>query len=98
MLVERNDKLPIVILKLNGRIDSTNAPEFEKEIDAIGPDVERLVIDCENLEYTSSAGLRVILKAQKLMSRRGGLTLQKVSNEVMEILDITGFSEILNIE
>lgn len=86
-------------LAIEGRVDTVTAPDFEKEIDAIDGEINELVLDCEKLEYTSSAGLRVILKAQKLMTaKEGTMKLINVSQDVKEVLDITGFGDILTIE
>ena len=98
MVIERINDLPTVTIKVGGRIDSTTSPELEKEIDTIGPEVKTLILDLADLSYTSSAGLRVMLKTHTKMSDRGGLILKTVSEEVMEIFYITGFSEILNIQ
>ena len=83
---------------LSGRLDTTTAPEFEKEMNDKLVDAEKLVLDLLGLNYVSSAGLRVILKLQKLMNKKGGMKLINVSEEVMEILEITGFVDILTIE
>ena len=85
-------------LKIIGRLDTTTAPELEAAIDACAADIKELVLDCSALEYVSSAGLRVILKAQKLMSEQGELKLTNVNETIMEVFDITGFADILTIE
>ena len=83
---------------LSGRLDTTTAPELEKQLkDSMGG-VEALVIDMETLEYISSAGLRVLLSAQKVMNRQGSMTVTHVNETIMEIFEVTGFSDILNIE
>ncbi|MDO4493685.1 MAG: STAS domain-containing protein [Clostridia bacterium] len=84
-------------LKLAGRLDTTTSPELEQKINALGADVKHLVLDMEELSYVSSAGLRVILGAQKKMSRAGSLKLLKVCDAVMEVLEMTGFADILDI-
>ncbi|MDO4531242.1 MAG: STAS domain-containing protein [Bacillota bacterium] len=81
-----------------GRVDTTTAPELEVVINGCGEEVQEMIIDMEQLEYISSAGLRVILKAQKMMSRKNGLKLKNVNETIMEIFDITGFIDILTIE
>lgn len=81
-------------LAIEGRIDTTTAPEFEKEINAIS-DVTELILDFKGVEYISSAGLRVVLKAQKLMNQNGKMELTGVGDAVMEVFEITGFSDIL---
>ena len=83
---------------LEGRLDTITAPQFESEIREEIEDVTALTIDCEKLEYISSAGLRVLLSAQKIMNNKGTMVVRKVSEEVMEIFEVTGFSDILTIE
>ena len=83
---------------LEGRLDTITAPQFESEIREEIEDVTALIIDCEKLEYISSAGLRVLLSAQKIMNNKGTMVVRKVSEEVMEIFEVTGFSDILTIE
>ena len=85
-------------LKIVGRLDTTTAPELEATIDGCVADIKELVLDCSALEYVSSAGLRVILKAQKLMNDLGAMKLTHVNESIMEVLDITGFADILTIE
>ena len=85
-------------LVLIGRLDTVTAPELEAELEKILPNTNALVLDMEKLEYISSAGLRVILKAQKEMNTKGTMKLSHVGESVMEVFDITGFSDFLNIE
>ena len=87
-------------IKLNGRIDSNNAPQVEKEIldQLAGQAGAPLELDASGLEYISSAGLRVLLFAQKVMNRQGVMIVCHVQPGIMEIFDVTGFSEMLNIE
>lgn len=87
-----------VTMKLSGRLDTTTAPKLEAELDGCAADVTSLLIDCTDLGYVSSAGLRVILKAQKLMNARGGMKLRNVNETIMEVFEITGFADILTIE
>lgn len=82
----------------NERLDSSTAPEFEKDMAIRLEDVSELVLDMTGVEYVSSAGLRVILKLQKIMCKRGGMKLIGVNETVMDILELTGFSDILKIE
>lgn len=84
-------------IAITGRIDTTTAPDFEAEINKI-TDVTELVLDFEGVEYISSAGLRVVLKAQKLMNTLGKMKLVNVSDDVLDVFDITGFTDILTIE
>ena len=85
-------------LALTGRLDTLTAPELETEISAMLPGVQTLTLDMENLDYISSAGLRVILKTQKALEKKSGLKLTHVSEAVKEVFDITGFSDFLTIE
>ena len=81
-----------------GRLDTQTAPELEKEVDVITANLKELVFDMAGLEYVSSAGLRVILKAQKIMNTKGSMKLTNVNDSIMEVFDITGFLDILTIE
>ena len=81
-----------------GRLDTATAPEFEKQLGEILQGVSELVLDMKKVEYVSSAGLRVILKIQKVMHGQGKMKLTRVNESIMEILEITGFSDILTIE
>ena len=83
------------ILKIEGRLDTTTAPEHEKTINAEGEDLKNLVLDFGGVDYISSAGLRVILGAQKKMNVQGSMELVNVSEAVMDIFEMTGFAEIL---
>ena len=83
---------------LSGRLDTVTAPQLEAELEKILSDSDALVLDMANLEYISSAGLRVILKAQKAMNTKGTMKLIHVGESIREVLDITGFSDFLNIE
>ena len=80
---------------LEGRLDTTTAPKLEEEL---RDGITRLVFDVEKLEYISSAGLRVLLAMQKLMNHHGEMVLQNVNEAVMEVFEVTGFSDILRIE
>lgn len=85
-------------MKLGGRLDTTTAPELEKAFEENMDVSKDLVLDMKELEYISSAGLRVLLAAQKKMNQSGKMKLTGVSDEVMEVFEITGFSDILTIE
>lgn len=87
-----------VTVTLSGRLDSTTAPELENALDACLKDAKEFVLDMKELEYISSAGLRVILKAQKTMNTQGSMKLINVCDDIMEVFDITGFADILTIE
>lgn len=83
---------------LSGRLDTVTAPQLEAELEKILSNSDTIVLDMANLEYISSAGLRVILKAQKVMNTKGTMKLIHVGESIMEVFDITGFSDFLNIE
>ena len=85
-------------IALEGRLDTTTAPELEAELKTELTDTEKLVMDFEKLEYISSAGLRVLLSAQKIMNKQGEMKLIHVNDVINEIFEVTGFSDILNIE
>ena len=83
---------------LEGRLDTITAPELEKELKESLDGVTELTLDFAGLDYISSAGLRVLLSAQKIMSRQGEMKLSHVNDTIMEIFDVTGFTDILTIE
>ena len=85
-------------LIVSGRLDTPTAPELENELDIVLSGLKELTFDFANLEYVSSAGLRVILKAQKAMNAQGSMKLTGVNDSIMEVFDITGFLDILTIE
>lgn len=85
-------------LSLTGRLDTTTAPQLETAVEAVLDEVQELELDMTELAYISSAGLRVILKAQKAMNQKGSMKLTGVNDSVMEVFDITGFLDILTIE
>lgn len=85
-------------ITLKGRLDTTTAPQLEEGLRAVLDGVEDLVFDMSALEYISSAGLRVLLSAQKTMNRQGSMVIRNVNEEVMEVFEVTGFSDILTIE
>ena len=85
-------------LVLAGRLDTNTAPELEKEIKESIDGVNLLTIDMQGLEYISSAGLRVLLSTQKIMTRQGEMKIRNVGEVVMEIFEVTGFADILTIE
>ncbi len=85
-------------LALSGRLDTTTAPQLEEELTASLTGVTELVLDFKDLEYLSSAGLRVLLGAQKIMNTQGSMVLRNVIPDIMEVFEITGFSDILTVE
>ena len=82
---------------LEGRLDTVTAPELDKELKGALEGVSELTLDFAKLEYVSSAGLRVLLAAQKEMNKKGMMKLAHVSETIMEIFEVTGFSDILTI-
>ena len=87
-----------VTLKVSGRLDTISAPELDTELKRSVEGITELVFDMEELEYISSAGLRVLLSAQKIMDKQGSMKLTHVSPAVMEIFEITDFVSFLTIE
>ena len=83
---------------LAGRLDTTTAPELEKALSESMADASELTLDFSGLDYISSAGLRVLLSAHKVMSKKGGMKVTHVNEIVTEVFEVTGFSDILNIE
>ena len=83
---------------VSGRLDTTTAPTLEAELKSSIDGVSKLCFDLSELEYISSAGLRVILATQKIMNKQGEMVLKNVNTTVMEVFEITGFTDILNIE
>ena len=84
--------------ELEGRLDTTTAPQLEEQVNNLISGVKDLTFDMSKLEYISSAGLRVLLAAQKIMNKQGSMVVKNVSEEVSEIFEVTGFSDILTIE
>ncbi len=83
---------------LAGRLDTTTAPQFEAELKQNIGGITRLVLDFEKLEYLSSAGLRVLLAAQKVMNKQGEMVIRNVNDVIAEVFEVTGFADILTIE
>jgi len=82
---------------LEGRLDTTTAPELEGELKKDLDSITALTIDCAKLDYISSAGLRVLLSAHKVMCKKDGMKVTNVNEMVQEVFDVTGFADILNI-
>ena len=85
-------------IALEGRLDTTTAPELEAELKASLDGADSLIFDLDKLEYISSAGLRVLLSAQKTMSKKRGMKVTHVNEIVQEVFEVTGFADILDIE
>ncbi len=86
------------LVKVSGRLDTTTAPELERELEEGLQGVTKLTIDFSDLEYISSAGLRVLLRAQRMMNNQGEMVVKGVNDIVKEIFEVTGFTDILTIE
>ena len=96
--IEKTIDASELTIALAGRLDTTTAPELEKQLNAALDGITALTFDMAALEYISSAGLRVLLSAQKIMGRQGEMKVTHVSETIMEIFEVTGFSDILTIE
>ena len=98
MDIKMNSASETLTLDIKGRIDTKSAPQLEEIIGSSLDGVRLLVMDFEGVEYVSSAGLRVLLIAQKAMNRQGDMKVRNVNPDIMEIFEVTGFSDILTIE
>ena len=96
--IEKKTDGNALTVALTGRLDTVTAPDLEKELRASMDDVTEFTLDFAKLEYISSAGLRVLLSAQKIMCKKGGMKIVHVNDTIMEIFEVTGFSDILTIE
>ncbi len=93
--IKENDSLKIA---LEGRLDTLTAPKLDAEIQGALDGIKSLVFDFEKLAYISSAGLRILLSAQKVMNKQGTMVIKNAGPEIREIFDVTGFSDILTLE
>ena len=98
MTIEIKKNADELVLEITGRVDTITAPALEKTINENFGEVKNFILDFKNLEYISSAGLRVLLGAQKTMSQIGSMKIKNVCELVMEVFEMTGFADILNIE
>ena len=98
MTINKTQQGTQLTFALTGRLDTNTAPQLEAELKRSIDGVTDLTFDFAELEYISSAGLRILLAAQKTMNRQGSMTIRNVNETVSEVFDITGFSEILTIE
>ena len=87
-----------LVIGLEGKLDTITAPDFEKAVKENIEGVEELVFDQEKLEYITSAGLRVLLSAQKTMNEQGTMTVINVNEDINDVFEVTGFADFLNIE
>ena len=98
MTIEIKRNAAETIIEIVGRLDTTTAPTLDKTINEDLGDTKNLVLDVKSLEYISSAGLRVLLGAQKKMQKIGSMKVTNVCEEVMDVFEMTGFADILVIE
>ena len=98
MTIEKNLNGTELTVTVTGRLDTTTAPQLEAEFKQNITGVEKLVLDFATLEYLSSAGLRVLLAAQKVMNKQGEMVVRNVNETISEIFEVTGFSDVLTIE
>ena len=98
MTITTTRKTSSLIVQLEGRLDTTTSPQLEAELSASLEGVTNLTLDLEKLDYLSSAGLRVILAAQKRMNKQGQMVVRHVNETIMEVFEVTGFVDILTIE
>ncbi len=98
MTINKTQNGSDLVIALEGRLDTTTAPQLDDELKAALNGVQNLTFDFENLEYISSAGLRVLLSAQKVMNKQGSMVVKNVSEEINEIFEVTGFIDILTVE
>ena len=98
MNITKKQENSTLTVALEGRLDTVTAPQLEGELRTSVNGITELVFDLGTLDYVSSAGLRVLLSAQKVMNKQGSMIIRNVKPEIMEIFDVTGFVDILNIE
>ena len=98
MTINKKQDGSALVIALEGRLDTTTAPDLEKELKASLDGVTDLTLDRAKLDYISSAGLRVLLTAHKTMMKQGQMKVTNVSEIVREVFEVTGFSDILTIE
>ena len=98
MTIEKNLNGAELIVKVVGRLDTTTAPELETSLKESFEGLEKLVLDFGELDYLSSAGLRVLLQAQKAMNKQGEMVVRNVNETISEIFEVTGFADVLTIE
>lgn len=98
MKIEKTITGKKAVVELEGRLNSSGAPMVDEELKAIADEAEELVLDFDKLEYISSAGLRILLSLEKKMKNKGGMVLKNVKGSVMNVMEVTGFSDILTIK
>ncbi|MBO4653347.1 MAG: STAS domain-containing protein [Lachnospiraceae bacterium] len=98
MNIERTADGTKLTIALEGRLDMLTAPELDRQLPELLEGVKELTFDFQELEYVSSAGLRVLLSAQETMNEQGSMVVKNVNDQIMEIFEVTGFTDILTIE
>ena len=98
MTINKTQEGSVLTVALEGRLDTTTSPELETELKTSLDGITELIMDLEKLDYISSAGLRVLLWAQKTMNQNGSMVVKNVSEVVNEVFEVTGFADILTIE
>ena len=98
MTINKTKNDSTLTVAVEGRLDTTTAPNLEAELKSSLDGITELIFDFSNLEYVSSAGLLVLLSAQKIMNKQGKMVIRNVGEAIMEIFEVTGFSDILTIE
>ena len=98
MTIEIKKSVVELVLEITGRLDTITAPALDKTINENLGEIKSLILDFKNLEYISSAGLRVLLSTQKKLQQKGTMKIKNVREEVMEVFEITGFVDILTVE
>ena len=98
MNISKQTQGTVLTLALEGRLDTTTAPQLEAELKGALDGITELEMDFDKLEYLSSAGLRVLLAAQKTMNRQGKMVIRHVNETIREVFEVTGFIDILTIE
>ncbi len=98
MKITMNRHRNVLTVALEGRLDTLTTPELEERLEPALEDIDKLVFDFAELRYISSAGLRVLLMALQVMEEQGEMVVKNVGSEIMEIFEVTGFIDNLNIE
>lgn len=99
MTIKKKAEGEKITLELEGRLDTSTAPSLEQEIkDSVTGEIRELILDFKGLQYISSAGLRVLLAAQKKMNRQGSMVVKHANDMVTEVFQVTGFIDILTVE
>ena len=98
MTIEKKLEEGKLTVSPSGRLDTVSTPELEAVLNECLEDAQELELDFSGLEYISSAGLRVLLSAQKVMSRQGSMVVRNVNEDIMDVFELTGFADILTVE